>query len=119
MTLLAYHSYKKVRNIISLSLKELKTINASKNEDCSNIITNAQNCSINAELKTVNFPCYQTYDSFSKLNIVKQGDFTTIDIMKRSKRRNTGKPFPLRKAVKDNLGSKIKRRRFRIKKILM
>jgi len=120
MTLLAYHSSKKVKKIISLSFKELRSISGSKDRNVGSIITKAQNCSINVELKTLNFPCFQMhqYNSISDLNIVKQGDTTTIDIRERSKRRNTDNPIQLRKVVKGNLGHKVKRRNFRIKKIL-
>merc|ERR1712168_1605820 len=120
MTLLAYHSSKKVRKIISLSFKELRSLSGSTDGNVCSIITNAQNCSINVELKSLNFPCLQMYqhNSISDLNIVKQGDSTTIDIRERSKRRNTDKPIELRKVVKGNLGHKIKRRNFRIKRIL-
>lgn len=104
MTLLAYHSSRKVRRIISLSTDDIRRISNLTRYNMLDFMNNVQACKLNVKLKAINFPSSEISRVFI---LIKEHDAIFLDIDNRFKKR---------KSIKTTILSKSMRKRVQLRK---
>jgi len=97
MTLLAYHSSRKVRRIISLSTDDIRKICSPTRYNMLDFMKNVQACGLNVKLKVINFPSSEMSRVFI---LIKEHDAIFLEIDKRTKKRNSIKTSSLSKSMR-------------------
>lgn len=104
MTLLAYHSSRKVRRIISFSTDDIRKISSRTRYNMLDFMNNVQACKLNVKLQAINFPSSEMSRVFI---LIKEHDAIVLDIDKRTKKRHS---------IKTTILSKSMRKRVRLRK---